>query len=453
VKGKARLTEGPVGRGLFFLSLPMVVGFFAIMAFNLADTFFVAQLGTSELAAMGFIFPVVVLIISFVLGLGMGVASVISRAIGEGDHQKVRRYTTDSLILAILVVILFVFVGLITINPLFTLLGATAEILPLIRQYMTIWYLGMMFVVFPLIGNNAIRATGDTKYPSLIMIISASVNVVLDPFLIFGWAGFPRLELAGAALATVIARSISMTCALLILHFRERMLDFSWPRLVNVWDSWKKILYIGIPSAATNILRPISMAVIVRMVAGFGPPAVAAIGAGQRVEAFALLVVIALAASLIPFIGQNWGARKFERVRSAQNYSYLFSFFWGIFCLGVFLITAAPIARLFSKEEQVITGIVAYLCIVSVGYGMQGISVLVAGVLNAINRPLDSAFVNFFRMFVLYIPLAYFGSVLFGLGGIFTGIVLANVIAGIVSLYWVRNTCKREKAKWLEDER
>jgi Na+-driven multidrug efflux pump len=151
MKGKARLIEGPVGRRLFFLTVPMVGGIFAITTFNLVDTFFVAQLGTDELAAMGFIFPVVMFVQSIALGLGIGTASVVSRAIGEGDHRKVRRLTTDSLILAVLLVVVFVTVGLLTINPLFTLMGATPEILPLIREYMTIWYVGMIFVTVPMV--------------------------------------------------------------------------------------------------------------------------------------------------------------------------------------------------------------------------------------------------------------------------------------------------------------
>ncbi len=163
MKGRTSLIEGPVGRRLLFLTVPMVGGIFAITTFNLVDTFFVARLGTDELAAMGFIFPVVMFVQSIALGLGIGTASVVSRAIGEGDHRKVRRLTTDSLILAVLLVVLFVTVGLLTINPLFTLMGATPEILPLIRQYMTIWYVGMIFVTVPMVGNNAIRATGDTK--------------------------------------------------------------------------------------------------------------------------------------------------------------------------------------------------------------------------------------------------------------------------------------------------
>ncbi|MEL6765514.1 MAG: MATE family efflux transporter, partial [Cyanobacteria bacterium J06607_6] len=174
------------------MTLPMVGGVFAIVAFNLADTFFVGQLGTQQLAAVSFTFPVVLLLGSLAMGLGIGASSVIARAIGEGDRDRVRRFTTNSLLLALTAVILFVLLGLATIDPLFTLLGATPEQLPLVREYMQIWYFGMVFLVVPMVGNSAIRAAGNTATPSLIMTMAAGLNILLDPLLIFGWAGFPR---------------------------------------------------------------------------------------------------------------------------------------------------------------------------------------------------------------------------------------------------------------------
>jgi len=444
MRGKANLIEGAVGRRLFLLTVPMVAGIFAITTFNLVDTYFVAQLGTDELAAMGFIFPVVMFVQSIALGLGIGTASVVSRAIGQGDHRKVRRLTTDSLILAVLIVVLLVAVGLLTINPLFTLMGAGPGILPLIRDYMTIWYVGMIFVTVPMVGNNAIRASGDTKYPSLTMMISAGINVVLDPLLIFGLAGFPRLDIAGAALATVIARACSLALSLAILHFREKMLDFSLPRLRDALDSWKRILYVGIPAAATNILTPLSWGVVIRMVARFGKNAVAAVSAGTRVQMFAMIVLVALGTALIPFIGQNWGARRFERVHLAQKYTNMFAFWWGALCVTVLLFTAGPIARLFSHDPEVIDNIIGYLWIVPLGFGLQGIATLTSASFNAINKPLSAAALSLIRMFVLYIPLAYIGGRLLGLRGLFGGICLANILAGIIALLWLAHERRTE---------
>ncbi|MBD3308593.1 MATE family efflux transporter, partial [candidate division KSB3 bacterium] len=228
---KASLVEGSVAPLLIKLTIPMIFGVLGMVLFHLVDTYFVGQLGTIELAAMSFTFPIVMIIASISMGLGIGTSAVISRAIGEGDQHRVQRLTTDSLMLSVLVVAGFVVTGLLTITPVFGFLGATPEILPLIRQYMLIWYPGMIAVVIPMVGNHAIRATGDTKTPSMIMLVAVFANMVLDPLLIFGIGPFPRLELAGAALATVCARTTTLCVAVWVLYRRERMLVFelaSW---------------------------------------------------------------------------------------------------------------------------------------------------------------------------------------------------------------------------------
>jgi putative MATE family efflux protein len=209
-ENKAVLVEGPVGRMLINLTAPMILGIVSIVAFNLVDTFFVGQLGIPELAALSYTFPVVLVLGSLAIGLGTGASAVISRAIGEGNEHKVKRLTTDSLILAVLIVAAFAILGLFTIDRVFTMLGAPPNILPLIREYMRIWYIGSICVVVPMVGNSAIRAAGDTRTPGIIMMIAAVVNCIFDPLLIFGIGPFPRLEIAGAAIATVIARTTTL---------------------------------------------------------------------------------------------------------------------------------------------------------------------------------------------------------------------------------------------------
>ena len=155
-ENKALLTEGPIAKTLAKLTLPMIFGIVGMVAFNLVDTFFIGQLGTRELAAISFTFPVVFVLGSLAMGLGVGTSAVISRAIGEGDRTRVQRLTTDGLMLAVLIVIIFVTLGLLTIEPVFQLLGASPDIIELIKSYMVIWYIGMPFVVIPMVGNNAI---------------------------------------------------------------------------------------------------------------------------------------------------------------------------------------------------------------------------------------------------------------------------------------------------------
>ena len=452
IKKKAQLIEGPVAKILIKLTLPMILGILGMSAFNLADTYFVGQLGTKELAAMSFTFPVVMIIASLALGLGIGTSAVVSRAIGEGDHKKVQRLTTDSLVLSVLLVAGFVITGLFTITPLFRFLGATPDILPLIKQYMLIWYPGMIAVVIPMVGNNAIRATGDTKTPSMIMLVAVFVNIVLDPLLIFGIGPFPRLELAGAALATVFGRTITFCVALWVLGFREKMLSFKRPSLKTMLNSWKQILYIGLPAAGTNVVLPISAGIITKLVAVYGAEAVAGFGVATRVERFALLVVMALSTVLGPFVGQNWGAKKYERVMSGISYSQQFSIGWGLVMFILLAMLGKTIASVFNADPFVISTAVTYFWIVPIGYGAWGVLRLSTIALSVLNKPLHSALLMLMQAFLLYIPFAYLGSRMFGLKGIFSAAAVSYIIAAFVAYFWLKNFLRADQRLYLSQQ-
>ncbi len=442
---KPRLTEGPVAKTLFNLTVPMIFGMVGMVAFNLIDTFFVGQLGTQELAALSFTFPIIMVIGSLAMGIGTGASAVISQAIGRGDHHKVKRLTTDSLILSFLLVAFFVSIGMLTIEPLFRLLGAEPDIVPLIKEYMVIWYPGVLFLIIPMVGNNAIRATGDTKTPSAIMLVAVVVNIILDPLLIFGLGPFPMLGLTGAAIATVVSRAITLVVALWVLYYRDRMVTFELPAPKEVIDSWKSILYIGLPVAGTRLLSPVAMGVIYALIASYGHEAVAAFGVGIRIEFLALTVVFALSTVIGPFVGQNWGARQYDRVYQGVRYSNGFSLVWGVVMFTMLALAARPIASLFNDDPQVISITMLFLWIVPLGYALFGVFLISTMTLNVLNKPFPAAVLMVIQMFGLYIPLAYVGSYLFGLTGIFVAIVLAYSLTGIASHFVLKRVLARAK--------
>ena len=427
----AKLIEGSVGKILFNLTIPMIFGMLGMIIFNLVDTYFVGKLGTDELAALSFTFPVVLVIHSLALGLGIGASAIISRAIGEGNDEHVRRFTTDSLILGLGTVLIFVIIGLATIEPLFTLLGASSDMLPLISDYMRIWYVGMIFVIVPMVGNNAIRATGDMRTPALIMIIAAGVNTILDYLLIFGIGPFPRLEIAGAALATVIGRAITFTLATYILIHREKMVSFARTSFKQIWTTWRKVLYIGLPMAGTRIIIPIGMGIITRMLAMYGKEFVAAFGVSTRIEFFAMSVLAALSTVLGPFIGQNLGAGKFDRIKKGVEISNQFAVLYGLIMVVLFMLSSRFLAGLFNDNVVVQQTIVMYLGIVSIGYGFHGMLLLSVSALNVLHKPIHAALLSLFQMFVLFVPMAIAGSHFFGVKGIFGALALAYIFSGL----------------------
>ena len=429
----AILTEGPVGRTLARLTGPMILGIGAMVAFNLTDTFFVGRLGPTELAALSFTFPIVLIVNSIAIGIGIGASAVISRAVGRGEGHAVRRLSTDSLTLALCIVAVFVVIGFLTIDPVFRKLGATDTVLPLIRQYMRIWYMGMIFVVVPMVGNNAIRARGDTKRPAAIMLVAVIVNVVMDPLLIFGIGPFPRLGVEGAALATVLARASAFVAALYILNFKYRMLTIERCGFSRVLDSWRRVLYIGVPTAGSRLIIPIAIGVVTRIVSSYGEKAVAGYGVASRVEFFALAVVFALSSVIGPFVGQNLGAGLHERVNRGIRLSNRFAILWGLGMLAILAPSARWIASLFNDDPAVVEAATLYLRIVPVGYALQGVFIISISTMNVLKKPLHAAGMTLLEMFVLMVPLAFLGSRLLGLRGLYGAMPIAYIVAGVLS--------------------
>jgi len=435
VGANPRLIEGPIEKNLILLTIPMIFGTISMVVFNLADTFFVGQLGTDQLAAMSFTFPVVLFINSLAHAVAIGASAVISRAIGERDHDKVRKLTADSLILSLLFVCFIVPIGLFTIDPLFDLLGASSDIMIYVHQYMIIWYFGVFFIVAPMVGNNAIRASGNTKTPAIIMTFAAGINILLDPILIFGLGPFPRLEITGAALATVVARALTLIMSLYILYYRESMLTFEVPSFASAVSSWKQILYIGLPNAGVMTVTPLAAGVITSIVATYGSNAVAGFGVATRIDSFALIVIMALASVVGPFVGQNWGADKFDRIKSGMRFSYRFSLMWGLAVFTLLAILGDAIGSMFSNDPGVISVASLYLSIVPVGYGLYGILVIATTSMSVLKKPIDAAILTIIQTFVLYIPMAYIGSCSIGLWGVFLALPISYLASGIIANY------------------
>jgi putative MATE family efflux protein len=446
------LTEGVPAVTLIRLALPMMVGILGMVAFNLVDTFFVGRLGTLPLAAMSFTFPVVFVVASISLGLGVGTSSLVSRAIGRGDQREIRHITTSSLFMSVLLVVVLILISLPYLDSIFRMLGADEETLPLIREYMNIWLAGMPFVVIPMVGNNAIRATGDTKTPAMIMLTAAGINAILDPVFIFGLGPVPFMGLKGAALATVIGRATTLVVSLTVLIRREKMLGFEGLTVRIVLSIWKRLAFVGLPAAGTTMIMPVSVGVVTRLISVYGPAAVAGFGVASRIETFALSFIQAVSAVTVPFVGQNSAAGRFDRSREGIRAGAVVSLTWSVLLTVLVLFLRRPIAGIFTVNPEVMEVTTRYLLIVTASYGFQGILLIVSSAFNGLNRPLRSAALSLTRMFILYIPLALVLRLFFQASGIFAAAAAANLLGGLLAWVWIMRTLKDEEASLSQPE-
>ncbi len=433
------LLTAPMTSVLLRMTGPMILGIVAILAFNLVDTFFIGMLGTQALAAISFTFPVTFVVTSLAMGLGAGLSAVMGHALGQGKHEEAARITTDNLFLAVLLVTLIAVAGALTIHPLFRLLGASDALIALIYDYMLIWYLTVPMLVLPMVGNAAIRATGDTKTPSLVMTVAGLVNGVLDPLLIFGIGPFPEWGIRGAAIATSLSWLMAMLVSLYILRHREGLLRWRLSPRPQLLAHWRALLHVAVPASFTNMLNPLANAVLMTIFAGLGTEVVAAYGAASRVEALLLIVMMALSSVLAPFISQNCGAGNPARAKAALQLCMRFALRFQLAVYALTWLLAPFIADLFSDHPQVVRLIVLYLHLVPIGYGFQGMVMLLASALNGVRASSISFLFNGLRLFVFLLPGAWLGAKLGGEQGIYLGILLANLAAGTLAWWYARH--------------
>jgi len=437
---KVDMTQGDIRQILRQMTVPMLFGMITLMSFSLVDTFFISMLGTQELAAVSFTFPITFTVISLAIGLSIGTSAVIAKAHGSGNSSGAKADGLAALWLSAYLVLALSIVGYLVMDPLFRLLGATEETLPFIHDYMSWWFAGSVLLITPMIGNAVLRAAGDTKTPSLMMACSGLVNAVLDPILIFGWGPIPAFGVEGAAIASVISWLVSFSLILYLIMIKRKLIATGHQPFAEFVSICRRILHIGLPAAGANMLTPLAMGVLTAIMASYGAHAVAAYGVGARLESIACLVVLALSMTLPPFVSQNLGANKLTRIEEAYRYCLIFVMKWQ-FAVYVLLAIAAPwLAAVFSTDTEVRQLICWFIWILPLGYGLQGIVILTNSSLNALHLPLRALSLSVVRLFIFYVPAAWLGGKLFGVIGIFAGGLLANVLIAIIALLLFRRT-------------
>lgn len=449
---KGDLTNGPIKNHLIRMTMPMIWGLLAVISVQLADTYFIALLGdTDVLAGISFTFPVTMLISHMIFGVNIALSSVTARLIGEKKIEDMRRVVLHGLMMAFFAAGAIALITYTFLKPLFYLIGADDTTFPVIADYMPLWLAASLILALPVNANSAMRANGDTTMPAIVMCSIAAINFVLDPLLIFGLYGFPEMGVTGAALATFLAYAFGTVLALYILTKRKNLVATDGLHLDKFKDSMKRLLVIAIPAGIANIFMPLVSVIIVAILAEYGPEAVAAFGVASRVEAFALLVVIALSVGMAPIIGQNWGAGLFERVRQTIDLAIKFNLLWSGFIALLLAITAIPLASLFSEDPQVIHYTVLFFWIVPISYGVGNLIFGWSSAFNAIGRPQKAFVMIFVRSFIIMIPAAFIGGWIAGATGVFIAVSIGNFGAGLIFHISSRRYCDQQAQHRIEE--
>lgn len=439
IPNKRDFTKGAILPHVFRMAIPMTIGIGSIISFSLADTYFIGLLGATELAAIGYTFPVTTLFFNLIFGMAIAMSAVISRKVGSGKMDEVRTITTVGLTMTIIISTVLSIIGYTFMTPIFNGIGAGADTMPIIDEYMPVWFVGAVFLSIPVVANSAIRGMGDAFFPAAVMVTVAVVNIILDPILIFGLFGAPRLEVQGAAIASLISYMVAATAALSIIIFREKLLA---PKCIFSRACWtlgaKSLLVIAIPVSLANVITPIVSYGYTSILSELGDEAVAGFGVATRFEAFALIPIMALAGGIAPLIGQNYGAGLMDRVNEAMTKALKFAVFYGVGCAVVLALVANPLASAFSSDPIIHQFVSSYLIYIPISFVGLNIFLVVTSAMNAMEQPKKSLVLNLVRSFVIALPAAYILVNMIGEIGFFWSIILTNIVSVMVAVYCLK---------------
>jgi len=442
---KVDLTEGKVSRHVLRMLGPFSIAVIALISTGIVDTIYLGRLtdelrpnlGVMALAAIGFAFPLTFLCNSANIGLGAGTLSAVSRALGQGDIERSRRHGAAAILMALTVMTLLVTTMLIILPHVLSLMGAEGEIKKMASQYAIISFPGLVIVSVAAMSNNILRAGGEAVLPSSIMIIGAVINIILDPFLIFGWGPFPRMEIQGAAWATVTGNTIGAIFGFSMVMFHRKAISFSEMTLGSIKRAWKVVGSVGLPAAGTNIIVPLSAALAVTIIArSLTTVDVAAFTVASRAELISVGMLYALSACIGAITGQNGGAGLTDRVRAAFKFCYWICIIWGTFMAVILALFAPQIAGVFSTDAQVVSKTIPYFYIVPITIFAYGFVFISAAGLNALGRPIYGLIYTIIRSLLLYVGLIFIGVQMDGLRGAFFGMAAANIISGLIAAGW-----------------
>ncbi len=437
------IVSAPVSGVLYKLTMPMVIGIIAVFFFNLVDMFFIGLLGTTSLAAVSFTMPIAMLVMNLAIGLGIASSALIARAIGANEQKRAQHYVVASLLLTTIIASIMLVLGLSFNDKLFLLLGAEPTLLPVIWQFMQFWWPGAWMMMFMIVINSSMRAVGNTKLPSMMMLGSAVLNAILDPILIFGVGPIEGMGIAGAALASTICWAIVVVVMVYSLA-KIDLLHWAQLTLKELISIWQRLTVIGIPAIVTNVLVPIASGILLAMIAPMGEQAVAAFGVGARIEPFAIVVILALTSTIPVFVGQNFAAGQHERIWQALSISVKFILIWQLAVWLLLWLVSPLIAMIFSQDPVVIEKVGHYLMLMPIGYAGMGIVLCANAALNALQHTGVSMLLNLVRLSAFYVPLAWIGGQYYGFEGLLLGASIGNLVAGLIVWGLIRKAQAKE---------
>ncbi len=441
-------TEGSIARVTILLAIPMILEMAMESVFAIVDIFFVAGLGTEAVATVGLTEAMITLLYAVAIGLSMGTTAMVARRIGEKNRQAASLAAGQAIWIGVAVSVTVGLIGIFFAPQLLTLMGADATVIDVGENYTRIMFAGCFSILFLYLINSIFRGAGDANIAMRALILANSINIVLDPCLIYGWGPFPELGLTGAAVATNIGRSVGVLYGLYYLCGAGGRIRLHWHDMgIKLGLIWA-LLRISAGGIAQFLVATASWVFLMQIVAGFGSAAVAGYTIAVRIVMFSMLPAWGLSNAAATLVGQNLGAGLKDRAeRTVWHIARYNAYYMGLAAL-IMLFYTDRIALFFTADEAALGYAVQSLSVFAYGYVFWGFGMAIIQAFNGAGDTMAPTWINVFCFWLIQVPLAYLLALTLEIGplGVFWAVFVSEVLAGIVGVAFFM------RGKWKERE-
>jgi len=397
----------PVNKLLLTMSVPMMLSMLVQALYNIVDSIFVARISENALTAVSLAFPIQQLMIALGGGTCVGLNAILSRALGEKDFKKVNESAVNTVFLMVLNAIVFFLVGVFVVKPFYLAQTADAEIIEYGIQYLRIVCMFSFGIYFQFVFERLLQSTGNTFYTMITQLVGALTNIILDPILIFGLLGMPKLGVAGAAIATVIGQIAAAITAIILNHKKNHEVQLIFKGFKPSLPMIKQIYAVGIPSIIMQSIGSIMVFCMNQILIAFSTTATAVFGVYFKLQSFIFMPIFGMNNGMVPIVAYNYGAQKRSRLLKAVKLSVMYAV--GIMCVGLMIFQLIPdkLFMLFDASEHMLEMGVPALRIISVHFPIAGVCIICGTLFQALGNAVYSMINSICRQIVVLLPAAY----------------------------------------------
>ena len=427
----------PILKLIFTMSLPTMFSMLIQALYNIVDSIFVARIGDAALTAVSLAFPLQMLLMAVGIGMAVGVNSLVSRLLGQGERKQASDVATHGIMIGFISWIIFLIVGFFLVKPFFAMYTAGnpngSQIFNYGVDYGSVVMIFSFGIIFEVMIEKELQATGNMIFPMFFQLTGAITNLILDPLLIFGIGPFPRLEVKGAAVATVAGQILAMIFAIIVITCKKHEIKISFkgfrPKLLYI----KNILAVGFPAMIMQSIASIMVLAMNGILMQFSSSAVDVLGIYYKLQSFVFMPVFGLNQGVMPIIGYNFGARNRKRLLAAMRYALIIASSIMFVGAAVFLSIPNLLIGMFTQSAETMRIGTVAMRIICLSFITAGASIILTTAFQAVGRGFTSLLISIMRQLVLLLPLALILSQ-FGLNFVWAAFPISEALSVVVAI-------------------